>query len=66
MKIDPKDLFRLAEEYKDMYSKYDEKTGIPSHAADGTELTKSAIKKLGKEQQKHAKQVMKWKKSKGK
>jgi glutaminyl-tRNA synthetase len=65
MKIDPKDLFRLAEEHKDMCSKCDEKTGIPSHAADSAELTKSAIKKLGKEQQKHAKQVMKWKKSKG-
>lgn len=59
MKIDPKDLFKLAEEYKGKYSKYDEKTGVPTHDADGTELTKSAMKKLKKEQDKHAKQLKK-------
>uniref|UniRef100_A0A7S0T9F5 glutamine--tRNA ligase n=1 Tax=Pseudo-nitzschia delicatissima TaxID=44447 RepID=A0A7S0T9F5_9STRA len=59
MKIDPKDLFKLAEEYKGKYSKYDEKTGVPTHDADGTELTKSGMKKLKKEQDKHAKQLKK-------
>ena len=55
MKIDPKDLFRLADEYKGMYSKFDEETGIPTHDAEGAEVTKSAKKKLAKEQQKHVK-----------
>ena len=59
MKIDPKDLFQQAEEYKGKYSKFDEKTGLPTHDADGTELSKSAIKKLKKEQDKHAKQLKK-------
>jgi len=56
-KIDPKDLFKLADEYKGKYSKFDEKTGIPTHDADGAELTKSAMKKLKKLQDKHAKQL---------
>ena len=39
---------------------------MPTHLADGTELTKSAMKKLAKEQKKHEKQLMnankkKWK-----
>jgi len=59
MKIDPKDLFQQADEYKGKYSKFDETTGLPTHLADGTELTKSAIKKLKKEQDKHAKQLKK-------
>jgi len=73
MKLDPKDLFRLADEYKGKYSKFDPETGIPTHLAatttvgtdgvstteEGTELTKSAIKKLKKEQDKHAKQLKK-------
>jgi tRNA synthetases class I (E and Q), anti-codon binding domain len=63
MKIEPDDLFRLAEEYKDKYSKFDPETGIPTHDAAGTELTKSAIKKLAKEKQKHANALAAWKKS---
>jgi len=62
MKIDPKDLFQLADEYKGKYSKFDAATGLPTHSFDGTdevELTKSAIKKLKKEQDKHAKQLKK-------
>eukprot|EP00531_Pseudo-nitzschia_arenysensis_P009525 CAMPEP_0116132062 /NCGR_PEP_ID=MMETSP0329-20121206/9348_1 /TAXON_ID=697910 /ORGANISM="Pseudo-nitzschia arenysensis, Strain B593" /LENGTH=698 /DNA_ID=CAMNT_0003626553 /DNA_START=132 /DNA_END=2228 /DNA_ORIENTATION=+ len=59
MKIDPKDLFKLADEYKGKYCKFDENTGVPTHDADGTELTKSAMKKLKKEQDKHAKQLKK-------
>jgi len=60
MKIDPKDLFQQAEEYKGKYSKFDDATGLPTHTADGTELTKSGIKKLKKEQDKHAKQLKKF------
>lgn len=63
MKIEPNDLFRLAEEYKGKYSKFDEKTGVPTHDADGTELTKSAMKKLAKEKQKHEKALAAWKKN---
>jgi glutaminyl-tRNA synthetase len=62
MKIDPMNLFREAPEFKGKYSQYDEATGIPTHAADGTELTKSAMKKLEKEKQKHVKAQMRWKK----
>lgn len=62
MKIDPINLFREAEEYQGKYSKFSEETGIPTHAADGMELTKSAIKKLEKEKQKHMKALAKWKK----
>ncbi|KAL7465538.1 hypothetical protein ACHAXS_005859 [Conticribra weissflogii] len=58
MKIEPKDLFRLAPEYQGKYSKYDD-TGLPTHLLDGTELTKSAMKKLDKERAKHAKKFAK-------
>ncbi len=54
MKIAVVDLFKLAPEYKGVYSKYND-DGIPTHLADGTELTKSAMKKLMKEQAKHSK-----------
>ena len=63
MKIEPIDLFRTAEEYKGKYSKFDDKTGIPTHDAAGEALTKSAKKKLEKEKQKHTKALMKWKKA---
>jgi predicted extracellular nuclease len=63
MTIDPIDLFRVGEEYQGKYSQYDDKTGLPTHAADATELTKSAIKKLAKEQQKHVNALAKWKKA---
>lgn len=58
MKIAPEDFFKEADEYKGKYSKFDD-NGIPTHDADGTELTKSAMKKLKKEQDKHAKQLKK-------
>jgi hypothetical protein len=54
MTIDPKDLFKLAPEYLGKFSQYDE-TGLPTHNADGTEVTKSGRKKLEKERVKHAK-----------
>ena len=63
MKIDPKDLFQVAEEYTGKYSKFHPETGIPTHTADGEELTKSAMKKLDKEKQKHFHAQLKWKKS---
>lgn len=63
MRIEPKDLFRLGEEFKGKYSKYDD-AGLPTHDIDGQELTKTAVKKLKKEQEKHEKQLAKWKKSK--
>ena len=56
--IDPQDLFKLAPEYKDKFSKFDD-TGLPTHMADGTELTKSAKKKLEKDRAKHAKKFAK-------
>jgi len=58
LKIDPKDFFRLVPEHDGKYSSYNEK-GIPTHTADGKELTKSAMKKLEKEQLKHIKQIKK-------
>jgi cysteinyl-tRNA synthetase len=61
MTIEPKDLFKLAPEYLGKYSKFDD-VGIPTHLADGTELTKSAKKKLGKDLAKHAKKFAKCKK----
>lgn len=66
MKIEPKDLFRLAEEYKGQYSKFDEKTGLPTHDAEGKEITKSQTKKLAKEQKKHAATLAKFKASQAK
>jgi glutaminyl-tRNA synthetase len=62
MQIAPEQLFQQAEEYKGLYSKYDATTGIPTHLADGTELTKSAMKKLAKEKAKHEKALAKYKK----
>jgi glutaminyl-tRNA synthetase len=61
MKIEPNDLFKLAEEYKGKYTKFNEETGVPTHDAEGVELTKSMMKKLDKEKQKHTKVLMKWK-----
>ncbi len=66
MKLDPKDLFQLGDEYKGLYSKYDPNTGIPTHDADGKELTKSAMKNLKKEQEKHKNAQLKWNKEKNK
>mmetsp|Transcript_2574 Transcript_2574/g.5513 ORF Transcript_2574/g.5513 Transcript_2574/m.5513 type:complete len:689 (+) Transcript_2574:142-2208(+) len=61
MTIEPKDFFKLAPEYEGKYSKFDD-TGLPTHLADGTELTKSAKKKLEKDRVKHAKKFAKNKK----
>ena len=58
MTIDPKDLFKLAPEYQGKYSQFDD-TGMPTHMADGTEVTKSAKKKLEKDRVKHAKKFAK-------
>jgi glutaminyl-tRNA synthetase len=60
MKISPEDFFRCAEEFKGRFTKFDESTGMPTHDADGLELTKSMLKKLEKEKQKHIKQLSKW------
>lgn len=62
MKIDAVNLFQEAEEYKGKYSKYNDQ-GIPTHNADGSEVTKSATKKLTKEQAKHKKQQAAWQKN---
>jgi glutaminyl-tRNA synthetase len=61
MKIEPKDLFRLAEEYKGKYTKFDDETGLPTHDGEGKELSKSAVKKLAKEKKKHAQVLAKFK-----
>lgn len=63
MKIDPKKLFQLAPDYQGKYSQYNS-NGIPTHLADGTELTKSAMKKLTKEQTKHIKALAHYTKKK--
>ena len=62
MLIEAVNLFREWDEFKGKYSKFDDK-GIPTHDAEGNELTKSAMKKLVKEQQKHVKQQAAWKSS---
>ncbi|CAB9517913.1 Glutamine--tRNA ligase [Seminavis robusta] len=53
-KIAPVDLFRLAAEHEGLYSKYNVETGVPTHDADGKELSKNARKALAKKQAKHA------------
>jgi glutaminyl-tRNA synthetase len=63
MKMDPIDLFRLGDEYQGQFSQFDATTGIPTHDAAGVEVTKSMMKKLVKEQQKHKKQQEVWMKS---
>ncbi|CAI2304971.1 unnamed protein product [Caenorhabditis sp. 36 PRJEB53466] len=45
-KIRPEDLFKQGE-HEGKYSKFDER-GVPTHLADGTEITKSQLKKLEK------------------
>lgn len=62
MKIRPEDLFKLGKEYKGQFSKYDD-DGIPTHLADGTEVSKSAKKKLAKEQKKHVKALSAYQKN---
>ena len=59
MKIALEDLFKLAPEYKGTYSKFND-AGIPTHLVDGTEVSKSAMKKLAKDQKKHQKALMSW------
>ena len=54
MKIPPQLLFQQGEEYEGLYSKFEDETGLPTHMADGTELSKSQIKKLAAKQKKHA------------
>eukprot|EP00956_Cyclotella_meneghiniana_P045218 scaffold359464_cov93-Cyclotella_meneghiniana.AAC.1 len=61
MTIEPADLFKLAPDYAGKFSQYDE-TGLPTHNADGTEVTKSMKKKLEKERVKHIKKFAKAKK----
>lgn len=53
LKIPPVDLFKLGEEYKGLYSKFDETTGLPTHDTDSKELSKAQSKKLLKAQKKH-------------
>mmetsp|Transcript_244 Transcript_244/g.444 ORF Transcript_244/g.444 Transcript_244/m.444 type:complete len:696 (-) Transcript_244:169-2256(-) len=62
MKIPLEDFFKLAPDFKGLYSKYNDDTGVPTHLAGGTALTKSAMKKLAKEQMKHKKALMSWEK----
>eukprot|EP00566_Odontella_aurita_P007834 CAMPEP_0113539290 /NCGR_PEP_ID=MMETSP0015_2-20120614/7835_1 /TAXON_ID=2838 /ORGANISM="Odontella" /LENGTH=707 /DNA_ID=CAMNT_0000438951 /DNA_START=88 /DNA_END=2211 /DNA_ORIENTATION=- /assembly_acc=CAM_ASM_000160 len=58
LKISPEDFFKLAAEFKDKYTRYDD-TGLPTHDKDGKEVTKSMKKKLEKERTKFKKQLMK-------
>jgi len=51
--LDPKDMFKT-DDAKVLYSQWDG-DGVPTHAADGTPLSKSAIKKLKKDQVKQKK-----------
>ena len=61
MHVSVEDLFKLAPEYKGVYSKYNDE-GIPTHMADGSEVSKSAMKKLAKDQKKHQKALASWNK----
>jgi len=63
MQISPEDYFREVPEHQGKYSRYNEK-GVPTHSSDGKELTKSAMKKLEKEQLKHSKAVSHYQKKK--
>ena len=51
--VDPKDFFKVGE-FEGMFSQYLE-DGVPTHDAEGTALTKSAMKKLKKDQAKFIK-----------
>mmetsp|Transcript_24231 Transcript_24231/g.55165 ORF Transcript_24231/g.55165 Transcript_24231/m.55165 type:complete len:711 (-) Transcript_24231:264-2396(-) len=53
LKISPQNLFREAQEHAGKFSIFDVITGLPTHDSNGKELTKSALKKLAKEQKKH-------------
>jgi len=53
-KLTEEEFFQKAEEFQGLYSKFDE-TGFPTHDKEGKELTKSAVKKLKKELEKHKK-----------
>ncbi len=48
MNLDPRDMFKSQ---TSLYSKFDE-DGVPTHDAEGKELSKSGIKKLKKEWEK--------------
>jgi glutaminyl-tRNA synthetase len=63
MQIDPLRFFQLAPEYQGKFSTFDPATGFPTHDAEGNELTKSALKKLAKDKEKHVKQLAKWQQS---
>mmetsp|Transcript_5854 Transcript_5854/g.24460 ORF Transcript_5854/g.24460 Transcript_5854/m.24460 type:complete len:767 (-) Transcript_5854:1039-3339(-) len=49
-------MFRELPEYAGLFSAFDD-DGVPTHGADGEALTKSAIKKLKKDQAKHKKML---------
>ena len=51
--VDPKDMFKT-DDMKQLYSAWDG-DGVPTHGADGEPLSKSASKKLKKDQAKQAK-----------
>lgn len=63
MKIAVEDLFKKAPEYEGLYGKFNDE-GIPTHLKDGSEMTKSAMKKLGKERSKHIKALASYNKNK--
>mmetsp|Transcript_11263 Transcript_11263/g.15466 ORF Transcript_11263/g.15466 Transcript_11263/m.15466 type:complete len:718 (-) Transcript_11263:181-2334(-) len=52
--ISPTDMFKVLDEYKALYSAFDN-DGLPTHDANGEPLAKSAIKKLKKDQAKQKK-----------
>jgi len=62
MKISERDFFKLDKDYVGLFSKFDDATGVPTHKADGTEVTKSATKKLIKERAKFVKAKKNWEK----
>ncbi|RKP16539.1 hypothetical protein ROZALSC1DRAFT_25152, partial [Rozella allomycis CSF55] len=47
-KINPNEMFKIGD-YKDLFSKFDETKGFPTHDNKGEELAKSKTKKLRKE-----------------
>ncbi|KDO20407.1 cysteinyl-tRNA synthetase [Saprolegnia parasitica CBS 223.65] len=50
--VHPKDMFKLQ---KDKYSAFNEADGLPTHTVDGEPISKGALKKLAKEQEKQKK-----------
>ncbi|ETV87772.1 cysteine-tRNA ligase, variant 1 [Aphanomyces astaci] len=59
MQVPPASFFQLSPQFAGKFTAFDHE-GLPTHDADGTELTKTARKKLAKKLDKHAKSYEKY------